>query len=75
VDTTSVTTVGSTKKDLLNRVELPMAVQPSEVSTQVKTVLRKVPVRKAVVKKAVYEQVEVVRGANKTVEEFRPSSN
>ncbi|MDP3210466.1 Flp pilus assembly protein CpaB [Methylotenera sp.] len=75
VDTTSVTTVGSTKKDLLNRIELPMAVQPSEVSTQVKTVVRKVPARKAVVKKAVYEQVEVVRGANKTVEEFRPGSN
>jgi pilus assembly protein CpaB len=75
VDTTSVTTVGSTKKDLLNRIELPMAVQPSEVSTHVKTVVRKVPARKAVVKKAVYEQVEVVRGANKTVEEFRPGSN
>jgi len=75
VDTTSVTTVGSTKKDLLNRIELPMAVQPSEVSTQVKTVVRKVPARKAVVKKAVYEQVEVVRGANKTVEEFRSGSN
>ncbi|MDP1596763.1 MAG: Flp pilus assembly protein CpaB [Methylotenera sp.] len=79
IDTSLVTTTGSTKKNLLNRVEQPLAVvsQQPEVKGEVKTVVKKVVVyRKAAVKKPVekpvYEQVEVVRGTTKTVEEFKP---
>ncbi|WP_036302636.1 Flp pilus assembly protein CpaB [Methylotenera sp. L2L1] len=72
IDTSVVTTEGSTKKDLLNRVEQPMVAlqQP-----QVKTVVKKVSVRKvSAVRKPSFEQVEVVRGATKTVEEFKPAA-
>lgn len=78
IDTSVVTTTGSTKKNLLNRVEQPVAAVPQpEVKGEVKTVVKKVVVyRKAAVKKPaekpVYEQVEVVRGTTKTVEEFKP---
>jgi len=76
VDASVVTTTGSTKKNLLNRVEQPVAVaapQPVEVKTVVKKVVvyRKAAVKKPV-EKPVYEQVEVVRGTTKTVEEFKP---
>lgn len=76
IDTTVVTTEGSTKKDLLNRVEPPMvALQQPQVKTEVKTVVKKAYVRKvAAVRKPSYEQVEVVRGATKTVEEFKPAA-
>lgn len=76
IDTSLVTTTGSTKKNLLNRVEQPVATvvpQSSEVKTVVKkvTVNRKVAVKNPV-EKPVYEQVEVVRGTSKTIEEFKP---
>ncbi|MDP3743086.1 MAG: Flp pilus assembly protein CpaB [Methylotenera sp.] len=75
IDTSVVTTTGSTKKNLLNRVEQPVAVVSQQ--PEVKTVVKKVVVyRKAAVKKPVekpvYEQVEVVRGTTKTIEEFKP---
>ena len=79
IDTSMVTTTGSTKKNLLNRVEQPVAAvsQQPEVKGAVKTVVKKVMVyRKSLAKKPVekpvYEQVEVVRGTTKTVEEFKP---
>lgn len=75
IDTSVVTTTGSTKRDLLNRVEQPVAapLQSAEVKTVVKKVVvyRKARAQKPV-EKHVYEQVEVVRGTTKTVEEFRP---
>lgn len=75
IDTSVVTTTGSTKKDLLNRVEQPVAapLQSAEVKTVVKKVVvyRKARAQKPV-EKHVYEQVEVVRGTTKTVEEFKP---
>jgi pilus assembly protein CpaB len=74
IDTSVVTTEGSTKKDLLNRVDQPMAtLQQPLVKTETKAVVKKASVRKvAAVKKPSYEQVEVVRGATKTIEEFKP---
>jgi pilus assembly protein CpaB len=74
IDKSVVTSQGSTKKDLLNRVEQPMvALQQPQANTETKTVVKKVAVRKAVaVKKPSYEQVEVVRGTTKTIEEFKP---
>ena len=83
VDKSLVTTAGSTKKALLNRLEPPAVVATPE-NPQVKTVVKKVVVyRKAPavkqthkeqveVNKATYQQVEVVRGTTKTVEEFKP---
>ena len=75
VDTSVVTTTGSTKKNLLNRIDapLPAIVQP-EVKTEVKkmVVYRKTPVSKSVGKPEIFDRVEVVRGANKSVEEFKP---
>lgn len=75
IDTSVVTTTGSTKRDLLNRVEQPVAapLQSAEVKTVVKKVVvyRKARAQKPV-EKPVYEQVEVVRGTTKTVEEFKP---
>ena len=75
IDTSVVTTTGSTKRDLLNRVEQPVAapLQSAEVKTVVKKVVvyRKARTQKPV-EKHVYEQVEVVRGTTKTVEEFKP---
>ncbi|MDO9151913.1 MAG: Flp pilus assembly protein CpaB [Methylotenera sp.] len=75
IDTSVVTSQGSTKKDLLNRVEQPMVAQQPQVKAEVKTVVSKSPARKVVaVKKPSYEQVEVVRGATKTIEEFKPAT-
>jgi len=75
VDKSVVTTEGSTKKNLLNRVDEPpvmaAAAQQPVVKTEVKHVVRKSAARKPSVQS--YEQVEVVRGATKTVEEFKPS--
>ncbi|MDO9232513.1 MAG: Flp pilus assembly protein CpaB [Methylotenera sp.] len=75
VDTSLVTTIGSTKKNLLNRTEQPeaIAIQQTGDKAEVKKVVvyRKAAVKKAV-EKPVYEQVEVVRGTNKTIEEFKP---
>jgi len=77
-DKNVVTTEGSTKKNLLNRVDEPpapimAAAQQPVVKTEVKHVVKKSAVRKPVMQKQSYEQVEVVRGATKTVEEFKPS--
>ncbi|MDP3776810.1 Flp pilus assembly protein CpaB [Methylotenera sp.] len=76
IDTSVVTTEGSTKKDLLNRVDQPMVtLQQPLVKTETKAVVKKASVRKvAAVKKPSYEQVEVVRGATKTIEEFKPAA-
>lgn len=76
IDQTVVTTEGSTKKDLLNRVEAPTAAQQQpQVKKEVKTAVKKAYVRKvATVSKPSYEQVEVVRGATKTIEEFKPAT-
>lgn len=77
IDSSAVTTEGSTKKNLLNRVEAPVvAPQAAETKVETKTVVKKVVVyRKAPVKpaveKPVYDQVEVVRGSAKTIEEFK----
>lgn len=75
VDTSLVTTTGSTKKNLLNRTEQPEAttIQQTGDKTTVKKVVvyRKAAVKKSV-EKPVYDQVEVVRGTNKTIEEFKP---
>lgn len=79
IDTSQVMTTGSTKKDLLNRVEQPLvaATQQAEDKAETKPVVEKVVVyRRAPVKKAVkkpeYERVEVVRGSTTTIEEFKP---
>ena len=79
-DTNLVTTTGSTKKNLLNRTEPPAVVAPVEVkadaksaATEVKKVVRrKAPAKKVVEKPVAYEQVEVIRGTVKSVEEFKP---
>jgi len=77
VDKSVVTTEGSTKKNLLNRVDEPpvmaAATQQPVVKTEVKHVVKKSAARKPSMQRESYEQVEVVRGATKTVEEFKPS--
>lgn len=76
IDTSAVTTTGSTKKNLLNRIEVPdlLAPQPVVVKTEVKKVVvyRRAAVKKPVEKTIPPEQVEVFRGAAKSVEEFNP---
>lgn len=80
IDTNLVATTGSTKKNLLNRTEPPAVVAPVEAKTDVKAVapeVKKVVRRKSTAKKPVektvsYEQVEVVRGTARSVEEFKP---
>lgn len=75
VDTNLVVTTGSTKKNLLSsRIEpaTVVAQQQVELNTGVKKVemYRKPPVKKES-EKSVYDLVEVVRGATKTIEEFK----
>ena len=78
IDTSLVVTNGSTKKNLLNRVELPIlpTAPVADVKAEFKPIVKKV-VRKASVKRSVekpiYEQVEVVRGTATTIEEFKPT--
>lgn len=80
VDGSVVTTTGSTKKNLLNREEQPVAVatakevKPAEIKQEVKKVVvrKRVSVRKPVEKVQPVEQVEVIRGTNRSVEEFKP---
>ena len=83
IDASLVSTNGSTKKNLLNKIEPPV-VAPTEVKPEVKaspsTEVKKAVLRKAVVKKVVKKQmpnvqVEVVRGAVKSVEEFTPNAD
>jgi pilus assembly protein CpaB len=74
VDTSLVTTVGSTKKNLLNRIELPEVITPqqSDVKAEVKkVVVRRASVKKPIEKPIVYEQVEVIRGTVSSVDEFK----
>jgi len=79
IDKSVVTTEGSTKKNLLNRVDEPpapvmaAAAEQPVVKTPVKHVVKKSAARKSAMQRESYEQVEVVRGATKTVEEFKPS--
>ena len=75
VDKSLVATAGSTKKALLNRLEPPAMVatlEKPQVKTVFKTAVKKPIVHKAEINKATYQQVEVVRGTTKTVEEFKP---
>ena len=78
IDTSLVVTNGSTKKNLLNRVELPIlpTAPVADVKSEFKPIVKKA-VRKASVKRSVekpiYEQVEVVRGTATTIEEFKPT--
>jgi len=80
VDTSLISTTGSTKKDLLNRTEQPVATaaQP-EVKADMKTEVKKVAAykrpttRKSAAKTESLDRVEVIRGTVKTVEEFKPS--
>ena len=83
IDASLVSTNGSTKKNLLNKIEPPV-VAPTEVKPEVKaspsTEVKKAVPRKAVVKKVAKKQmpnvqVEVVRGAVKSVEEFTPNAD
>jgi pilus assembly protein CpaB len=77
VDTSLVTTLGSTKKNLLNRIDsLEVMPQQAELSTPTKkmSLYHKASGRKSVNRPAAYEQVEVVRGSNKTIEEFKPQT-
>lgn len=76
IDTSPVTTTGSTKKNLLNRIEQPEvpALQQSEVKAEEKkmSVYRRASVKKPVEKPVPYERVEVIRGTARSVEEFKP---
>lgn len=78
VDTSLVTTTGSTKKNLLNRTEQPEVVTPqqSDAKAEAKPVAvrRRAPVKKSVGKSVPYDQVEVIRGTVKSVEEFKPNA-
>lgn len=70
VDNTPVATVGVYKKDLLKRAPEPevAVAQPGEV----KTVVKKVTVYRTPTKKAEpREQVEVIRGKERFIEEFK----
>jgi len=74
VDTSLAATAGSTKKDLLNSGNHVVAAQvdvQQEAATVAKAEIKKVVRHKATAKKlSSYDQVEVVRGDSKTVEEF-----
>ncbi len=81
LDTSPVTTTGSTKKHMLNRVEEPELAAPAPAQPEVKAVAKKVVVhRKAPAKKPdtkgaaapaePKEKVEVIRGVEKSVNEF-----
>jgi pilus assembly protein CpaB len=74
VDASLVTTLGSTKKNLLSQADMPLPVEVKAdnkdmPNTAVKKVTRKVLSSKVTVK---LDQVEVVRGGVKSVEEFKP---
>ncbi len=74
VDTKLVTTLGSTKKNLLSRADesLTLQVEANNKDTpkaEVKKTTRKAPPLKVTAK---LDQVEVVRGGVKSIEEFKP---
>ncbi len=70
IDTSLVTTTGSTKNNLLNRTEQPEVVAPQPVvkpDAKKAVIYRRAPVKKP----DTYEQVEVIRGTTRSVEEFK----
>jgi len=75
MDSSPVITTGSTKKNVLNRIEQPEAPAPqqSEIKAGEKKVVvyRRAPVKKPVEKPVPYERVEVIRGTTTSVEEFK----
>lgn len=82
IDTSLVATEGSTKKNLLNRTEQTEVATPqqpaakAEVKTEAKpaVVRRRAPAKKLAGKSVPYDQVEVIRGTVRSVEEFKPNA-
>ena len=74
VDTQLVTTVGSTKKNLLSRADEPLTLEVEASNKDTPKVEVKKPTRKALPSKVTtkLDQVEVVRGGVKSIEEFKP---
>ncbi len=74
VDTKLVTTLGSTKKNLLSRADEPLTLEVGVNNKDTPKVEVKKPARKALPSKATtkLDQVEVVRGGVKSIEEFKP---
>jgi pilus assembly protein CpaB len=76
IDTNFVKTIGSTKKNLLGHVEQTEIALPKDVISKVDestvAVIRHAKPRKIVEKLDSSEQVEVIRGSTKIIEEFRP---
>jgi pilus assembly protein CpaB len=74
VDASLVATLGSTKKNLLSRADVPVPLEVKEDSkdkpkAEVKKITRKAITPKLTEK---FDQVEVVRGGVKSVEQFKP---
>lgn len=76
IDKSLVTTEGSTKKALLNRLEPPVVetIPATQGKPVIRAVARKPVAQRNGVRKANYQQVEVVRGTTKSIEEFRTTA-
>lgn len=76
IDKSLVTTEGSTKKALLNRLEPPVVetIPATQGKPVIRAVARKPVAQRNGVRKANYQQVEVVRGTTKSIEEFRSTA-
>jgi pilus assembly protein CpaB len=74
VDTKLVSTLGSTKKNLLNRADEPLTLEVEANNKDTPKAEVKNPTRKALPSKVTtkLDQVEVVRGGVKSIEEFKP---
>jgi pilus assembly protein CpaB len=74
VDTKLVSTLGSTKKNLLNRADEPLTLEVEVNNKETPKAEIKKPTRKAPPSKVTtkLDQVEVVRGGVKSIEEFKP---
>ena len=73
LDTSPVTTEGSTKQSMLNRIEIPVAVNPLAQAPVEKVALKPKAVSKPKPKKvtpAPKEQVELIKGTDKTIQDF-----
>lgn len=73
LDTSQVTTEGSTKQSMLNRIEIPVAVNPLAQAQLEKVALKPKAVSKPKPKKvtpAPKEQVELIKGTDKTLQDF-----
>jgi pilus assembly protein CpaB len=73
LDTSPVTTEGSTKQSMLNRIEIPVAVNPLAQAQLEKVALKPKAVSKPKPKKvtpAPKEQVELIKGTDKTLQDF-----